>query len=591
MNFRGEHGAGDAISTFAGALLFLVASMSVAGFLIQSVGASSAAQANTELTAAIQTDLQQWQATPWGELPPESQTTQTSLTVAGRSYPAIAEVAYIPALHSYQKTIAASRLGQPGATLTDCSNALTSKVPGCLAISATIVATADDERPALPNGVTLNKARIAAAGRTTNLLPNPGFESTTLAPWANTGTGTAAVVVAPARASGTRSLNLIGKGSQTTSATLPANAGDTFRFSAFALGDSGGSVILGYIATLTDGSTVSEQVDTATPNSAWSALAGIVSAPPGTTAIAMTLAAADGTQLCSASCVWALDDATVSVIGRNMLGDPGFESGAWTLTAQATVEPANNRMFGDELLVLTGATAATTSSAIGGSDLYYQAEIWVQNLGGSQTGTVIVSTADGTAISSTPLSSISTGWTLMHGEVTLPAGTVDRRLVISVEGAGPSSVIHADDAVFRPIVDLAANAATDEYVKLADIDSAVLEPARFAGQISLRVSFQYLGAAPGPTDMRAAVFCTTDPNALAVADAAMAALPDSSATGTWYWSRIVLPNLTRLQDCANPDLRVYSTSGATPDLSAIGDVFVLKVLSGITGVNHEAVTP
>ncbi len=54
----------------------------------------------------------------------------------------------------------------------------------------------------------------------------------------------------------------------------------------------------------------------------------------------------------------------------------------------------------------------------------------------------------------------------------------------------------------------------------------------------------------------------------------------------WYWSRIVLPQLSRLQNCSTAVLRAYSQSGATPTPAQIGTVSVLSVLSGITGQNH-----
>ena len=598
LSARGEVGI---VPIIAGSAMFMIAVIGVVSVLVLSVGVSAMSQTNSELTAAMRSEIQAWEKTPWSEIQPEYSDAQV-INWGGRGFTTARDITYHPELTAYTLTLAAARAVAPGTPWPDCAPALTGHVDGCITLGGSVTATSDDVQPETPQGITLSTEQVDSSGQSLNLIEDANFEAAgSLSNWVINDSTRVAIETVEARAAGTQSMTLTGSQVSVTSPAVPASPGDQMRLGAWAKSIvQGSSFTLGYRVTFRDGTTSMTQaqlVGSGGLGGVWQPLAGVFTVPPAAASVAMTLGTAEDAAPCS-TCKWAVDDVSLTVSRKNLVSGPDFEvqPTTWTLGTAAAVVSASNRVSsGERLLEFTGSasTARTPNIAVLESTEYYT-ELWVRNAGtGGGTGTIDIfamSAATRIDFASVAVTAVGTDWIRVFGTAVIPAGVNEISLYVTSSGASPDARFQLDDSVLYRSGVPASGAGPDGYITVASIAPERLVNRSAYEAITLRLSFKYLGAAPGPDDMRVAVFCNSASHVGALAENAMAPLDDAAGNGIWYWSRIALPDLGRLSDCERPSLRIYSQSGNTPATTEIGSLFVLRVLVGVK-TSTTGVTP
>jgi hypothetical protein len=146
---RGDRGEADPVAVVAGSIVFMIASIAVAGTITLGLAASTRAQANIELTQKVETFVAQWKATPYGSL-----TTATAKATAPATDGFTGKYTVTKdAQKAFHITVAAAR--QVGLTpKADCTGALTGPNANCLVLEGTVSPTPFDVTPQKPTGIT-----------------------------------------------------------------------------------------------------------------------------------------------------------------------------------------------------------------------------------------------------------------------------------------------------------------------------------------------------------------------------------------------------------------------------------------------------
>lgn len=590
---RGERGEVGIIPVIAGSAMFLVATIGIVSTLTLTLGASAMSQTNSELTASLRAHIQNWQQTPWPNIEAGGDNA-VELHWGARTFTAAQEISFVPELNGYTLTIAAPRAVAPGVTAPDCTPALATKVPGCITLSGTIAASPNDTKPETPPGITLSTEQVGTDGASLNLISNAGFETDDLSGWTITPTEAAAIETVPARAFGSHSLVIDGGSTPTsvTSASTPVTAGDELNISGWARpNSSAGAITIGYTATLRDGNTLTADLATldATTSMSWTATNVTFTAPPQAAAISFHATVGAGITPCDTGCSWVLDDISLVRVHSNLVPDSDLEGQptTWVATPGSSIATGSNRTGnGTHLIELHGDNATATSAetpVVDGAE--YKATAWVKNAGpaGAPGSVHLTGTINGivTEFAAQSITSLN-GWTKLQGTLTMPAGSANVAMGILTTGADPSSIILADDITLYQMTNPTGSAGVGDQITIAHITPSELTLAAAGQPIALRASFKYVGSGTAPTDLKVALYCTTSGYTDELISNDMVALNNPDTGDTWLWARIDLPDLSRIDNCTNPTLRVYSKSGAALTTTELGTIFVFRVLPGIT---------
>lgn len=609
---RAERGEMGIIPVIAGSILFLFSAAAVAGTLTVFLAAGTLAQSNTELTTALQNQIHKFESTAWGNLttvgsPTNPVTVDLTLCQIGKgtgmteptnttcpanpvTYPVTRTITFDPVTQSYLLRITAPRAQGPGINRISCVDALTVKKTGCVTLSGNVVATPADIAPVTPAGVTLNTLLIPGGTGLTNLISDPGFENGTLTNWASTPTGAATNSAGSTPSGGGSRVMLLTQQAAPASVTYTQVAstgfGDQWKLEAWVNPQgSDGSIVLSATVNDSTGVTTIPLATTNSTTTGWQLLSGLVTMPPTTTTVTLSLSLSGGT---SSTNVWTVDNVALSLTSANFLPQGDFENSTWPVTPStggAIVTTTNRLAPGTKALQLNADSstveATSSSTTITQLDKTYVVEAWVKAVGtASSTGQLELhaySSALGTnypLIASQPLNSFGSNWVHVVGSYTSTTANGVFGLKLDMVGAASATGIIIDDITVRLAQDT-FGATSSNFLQLATLDPAVVGTSN-----DLRVSFKYLSSATPPA-LTMGVYCGSEATNNAIVQ--NVATQTTSADGTWYWSRITLPALDRLSNCATPSIRTYATTGATPGVADIGQLTILRVLNGVAG--------
>lgn len=569
---RGE----GALSVLIGSVLFMLAAGGVAGFIVMGLGATALAQSNELRTSALQQQVQEWEKTAWSDIV-ELPAAVEELEVDGRVYEVYRKVEFNPTINGYAMTIATPRAQAPGDQEADCADALTAKVDGCISLSGYITATADEVAPRTPDGITISAEQVTGDGASSNLQANGGFENG-LTDWVTAGAVTEVAQPQP-RSVGAKAARITGAGSLTGSA-VAVNPGNIYRFDVWVrnAGTTSGEVQLRALAAGSDQSlavpaTLDTVLSTAT---GWQLLSGQFSVPATVTSLKLVVAT---TGSCASTCAWTVDDAFLTLAQRNVLTNPDFESQqiGWDRGAGATIVQGANRVQGGAWRAQLVGASQISSAPQPLTAGQWAAEVWVAAPAPTTAaGTVeLVAVVGGVerVLSTATLAGLGSDWTRLTGSGTLTAG--EGYLLVRVVGGPSTYTLAIDDVSLRQTGTPTGLPAGAGYLTLASVD-----PAIFDGDSQVRVSFEYFGEETITSDLRVGIYCGAGASSFAINDTALATTLDASASTTWLWARVAMPELDRIQDCSTPQIRVYSPSMVV-DSTDIGTISILRVLTGL----------
>lgn len=583
-----DHGEVGIIPVLAGSILFVFASVAFSGFVTTAIAAGNLAQANTDVTAYLNEQIQTFEHTPWGSLNTATAATDTK-TFEGRDYPITRQVTFDPDTNTFTLNIAAPRAQSPGAPDVSCTRALTVKTSGCITLAGSVVGTAEDITPAAPAGVTENTYLVQGGQDLPNHLQDPGFESGSLTGWTITPDPGAATNVSSTQLSdgGTRAMLLTQQSSDTrvSSPTVTANFGDQVKVEAW-VNPQGSTGTITVNVTTDDGAGTSFDTVVGTraaTSSGWQLVSGVVTLPPTTADMALTFALSGGQ---SNTNLWLVDNVALRTQSTNQLPQGDMENATWVMNPAAnaaTVTTDNLGAPGRQSIQLNGGQPTVSATSTGSNatslDNTYTVDAWIRALGStSSVGSFDLhtyTTAGDTVVATQPLNALTNGWIHVVGNYvsTTAAGPFGVRAVLNDAAANTSFLI---DNITVRVAAAALGQTSGNYLQLASID-----PAKIGTGTALRISFKNLTSADPNPNLTVGLYCGTQ-----ASDAALVVSPvsiTSSDSADWYWARVLMPPLDRVQNCSTPNLRVYATDGATPSPTDIGQLSILRVLPGVSG--------
>jgi hypothetical protein len=146
---RGDRGEADPVAVVAGSVVFLIASLAVAGTITLGLAASTRAQANIDLTQKVETFVANWKAKAYNAVPVVTAKATVPATDGFTGKYTVTK----DSDGAYHLTVAAAR--QVGLNpLADCTSALTTPNGNCLVLESTIAPTPFDGLPVKPAGIT-----------------------------------------------------------------------------------------------------------------------------------------------------------------------------------------------------------------------------------------------------------------------------------------------------------------------------------------------------------------------------------------------------------------------------------------------------
>lgn len=584
---REERGEGSVVATIAGSILFLLASVSIFGFAVTSLGASDIAQANSELTAALVEDTQTWEKTPWGDIDAQA-AAPYELDVAGRTYEVTRRITLIDEINAYRVDTTAPRIGLPGTVPTDCSGALDKVIEGCITVSGTVTATSDELTPRTPKGVTLVTERIDIGAGADTLIAADFEDGADGFDFAG-GTAEVVTVYGP-RAGGTSALRLNGgMGPASALSTKVSIAADSrIAVNGWVRGEAlGSSATLQAMWSYPNGASTTTDIGTITAEQSvaeWKRISGTLNVPAGATGVALRVALSCSTW--SEGCTFELDDVRVVALARNLIADPGVESGAdWEIVGDFahTDTTGQNANTGSKGIVVDepGDGYFTAPPATISEPGTYIARIWVKaTVATASTGVITFELLDedGNTLASVDrqVAALNTAYTAVTIPVTVGSGVSQISLRALTNGITGRTVT-LDDASLVQQTGAHPDPSAQGYIHLATFDPTQFEEAK-----SFRVSFEWDGDGAAPDNLVVAIYCGVDGKQLEVSKGQMSVLQTATENPTeWEWARIILPELGRLQACEAPTMRLYYDDGGAPEASAVSKLSVLPVMAGI----------
>lgn len=585
---RTDKGEVGIIPVLAGSILFVFASVAFSGFVTTAIAAGNLAQANTDVTAYLNKQIQTFEHTPWGSLGIEDPATATQ-TFEGRDYPITKQVTFDPTANTFTLNIAAPRAQSPGAPAVSCTHALTTKTSDCITLAGSVVGTAEDITPAAPAGVTENTYLVQGGQDLPNQIVDPGFESGNLNGWTVAPNAGAATNVSSTDLTdgGSRAMLLTQQDTAATvsSVPVPANFGDQVKVEAWVNPQgSTGTIAVGVTTRDSAGTSFNTPVDSrAATSSGWQLVSGVVTLPPTTHDMALTFTLTGGQANTN---LWLVDNVALRTQSTNELPQGDMENASWVMNPAANVAVVTTDNLdapGRQSIQLNGGqptvSATSTASTATSLDNTYTVDAWVRALGSaSSVGSFDLhtyTTAGDVVVASQPLNALTNGWIHVVGNYvsTTAAGPFGVRTVLT--GAAANTSFLVDNVTVRDAA-AALGQTSGNYLQLATID-----PTKLGTGTALRVSFKNLSGAAANPNLTVGLYCGTQ-----ATDAALVVSPVSITTadsGDWYWARVLMPPLDRVQNCSTPNLRVYATDGTTPSPTDIGQLSILRVLPGVSG--------
>lgn len=568
---RSDRGDASPISLVMGSILTLIAALIIGGALTTMLGATSLAQSNSDLTTHMERELRSFEQTPFSSLA-EEVPHRYPVEVNGRNVSIEREVFYDTAKRSYTLRLTAPRAviasKPPKVCATLDADGKTPK--GCFSLSSTIVGTPADLGPVLPAGITVSVRNVDGSNKSTNLVAHPDFEAEgAAAAWGATAANGASVQpTTTPRVTGTKELVLT-KDTILYSQNIASAAGDSISSQLWA------NVVTGnaQVAVGTAIGTNTPVFGTSVTGKKWTqakANATLMTNLSYRTAIRITG--------CAAGCKVLVDDVSTLRLTENLIRDTSkfrleggmtYTQGTDTFATTgvghqilrydidaATMKGINKLSFSSRLLAQAAPAGVVGSIRV----------IWRPSAGAD----VVLTTID--------LSGIGTENTPIAGVKDVPVGLGGQFIISVNQTGGPAKPMNLSSVSLTPAGRVNPDAVDAPSMEVAKIDAAEVK------DTILRVSYQYDGSIP-PEDLRVGLFCTTDLGTGSLSTNKMYLSKDTQ-NRNWYWSRLEIPALDRLTNCAHANIRVWSQSNTIIESSLVKNVTVMEVLDGVTSRNH-----
>lgn len=569
---RSDRGDASPISLVMGSILTLIAALIIGGALTTMLGATSLAQSNSDLTTHMERELRQFEQTPFSGLA-EEVPHRYPVEVNGRNVSIEREVFYDTAKRSYTLRLTAPRAVIASKPPKVCATLdAAGKTPkGCFSLSSTIVGTPADLGPVLPAGITVSVRNVDGSNKSSNLVAHPDFEADgAAAAWGATAANGASVQpTTTPRVTGAKEL-VFTKDTVLYSQNIASAAGDSISSQLWAKVTAGSA----QVSIGTAIGTNTPVFGTSVTGKNWvqaKTNATLMTNTPYRTAIRITG--------CTAGCKVVVDDVSTLRLTENLIRDTSKFSlqGGMTYT-QAT-----------DTLSTTGAIVQQTfrynidaATMKGINKLSFSGRLLASAAPAGVTGNIRViwrpSTGADVALSTIDLSGIGTENTPIAGLMNVPVGLGGQFIIAVNQTAGAAKPINMSAISLVPAGRENPDAVDAPSMEVAKIDAAEVK------DTILRVSYQYDGNIP-PEDLRVGLFCTTDLGTGSLSTNKMYLSKDTQ-NRNWYWSRLEIPALDRLTNCAHANIRVWSQSNTIIESSLVKNVTVMEVLDGVTSRNH-----
>jgi hypothetical protein len=568
-HLRSDRGDASPVALIAASILTMVTMVIIGGAITTMLAGSSLAQSNSDLTTRLEQEIVNFEKTPYNKITDQPPTT-FNVTVSGRTVPVTREVFFDPSVNGFTLRVTAPRGILANRPTMSCGTLDSAgKTPkGCLSLSSTVVGTPSDIGPNLPSGITVSVRDINNENLSTNLATAGDFEGAAAQTnWSTEAGGAVATVTGTSTPRSTGAQELIIQGDTVVySQPIAAAVADRLKASGFARVVSGSALVQVGLQAGTNAPTFGPS----TNRREWSTIASeSTAAAAGQYRLAIRVTNCSG-------CRVAVDDVTLIKTVENILKTPAtFETSTNAAYDQATgVVTFNGGNTGKWLRYNIASPQMTGINAITvGMRLQATAQV------AGATGTVTVEYAPSTSGTATILQTIdlagigteSVPLALNH---TIATPTAVGRFIIRVtQTGGPAKTITASD------ISLVATGRNSATTTASSVEIAKIDPALIKDTV-LRVSYQYTGST-APRNLKIGVFCSTNLGIGSLSTNNINLSQDTSGRD-WYWARLEVPALDRLNECGSANIRVWSADGDIIESALVKDVTLMKVLAGVT---------
>lgn len=574
-HLRSDRGDASPVALVAASILTLVTMVIIGGAITTMLAGSALAQSNSDLTTRLEQDIVEFEKTPYNQLKDEAANTY-NVTVSGRSVPITREVIFDPSVNGYTLRLTAPRgvlANRP--TMTCGTLDATGKTPkGCMSLSSTVIGTPADIGPNMPAGITVSVRDINNENLSTNLVASGDFEGDgAQAKWSTEKGGATATVTGVTTPRATGSQELVTRGNTVVySQPFDAAVADRLKASGFAKVTAGSALVQVGLQAGTNAATFGPS----TNRREWTNVAS-----EATVSQATQYRLAIRVTNCT-SCRVSIDDVSVIKTTENLLKDQSkFETSSnasYDQTAGAATFVGGN--FGKWLRYVLPAPQMT-----GINSVTFGARLASTTQVEGATGTVTIeytpsaSGGTSTVVQTIDLAGIGTESVPVAANYNIPATSTSGRFVLRVtQTGGPAKTIVASD-VSMVLAGRDSATTTASSIELAKIDPKTVK------DTVLRVSYQYAGT-NSPTGLKIGVFCSTNLGIGSLSTNNMNLSQDTSGRN-WYWARLEIPALDRLNECGSANIRVWSENGDIIESALVKDVTLMKVLAGVTSQRTE----
>lgn len=566
---QSDRGDASPIALVMGSILTLIAALIIGGALTTMLGATSIAQSNSDLTTLLEREIRQFEQTPFSQLE-EELPHKYPVEVNGRNAQVEREVFYDMEARSYTLRLTAPRAVIADRTPKVCNTLdAEGKTPkGCFSLSTTIVGTPADLGPALPVGITVSVRNVDGGNTSSNLVAFDDFEQDgAAAAWGATGSGVTIETNPKPRLTGSKEL-VLSKNTVVYSQPIPFAAGDVIKSQAWAQVFAGSA----QVSIGTAVGAASPTYGTSVTGNKW-ALASTNSTfmTPGTYRVAIRITG------CTSGCKIRVDDVSSLRLTENLVRDPAkfvlqngmsYDAASDTLKTTGSIGQAvlrydltgmkdvNKVTFGGRL-----AAGAVPTGVTGNIRVIYR----------PTTGADV-------ALATIDLAGVGTASVPIAGVKSFTPAEGGQFIIAVNQTAGAAKPINISNVSFTASGKVNPDAVDAPSMEVARINATEVK------DTILRVSYQYDGTVL-PEDLRIGLFCTTDLGTGSLSTNRMY-LSQDTQNRNWYWSRLEIPALDRLDQCGHANIRVWSQDGSVIESSLVQNVSVMEVLDGITSRNH-----
>lgn len=575
QNLRSDRGDASPVALVVGSILTVVASVVIAGAITAMLAGSTLAQSNTDLTTRLEQEITTFEKTPYNKLTDEAPS-QFDVEVGGRTVPVTREVFFDPAVNGFTLRLTAPRAVIATRPIETCGtlNAAGETPKGCMSLSATVVGTPQDIGPNLPEGITVSIRDVNNENLSTNLAVAGDFEGPEAqAAWSTEAGGATATVTSTEEPRATGSQELVVTGNTVIlSQPITGTVGDRLKAAGWAKVVEGSALVQIGVQAGDSAPTFGAS----TNRRGWSVTSSETSvAATGTYRLAIRVSNCN-------SCEVAVDDVTLIRTVENLMNTPAnfvmSENAAYdAATGTATFNGGNTLKtltYGFNPPQMTGVTTFTTGLRIWSPDA-------VEGAVGSVTVEYAPNVSSGETVpfATLDLAGIGTESVPLASTYTIPTPAPGGRFVIRVnQTAGPAKTVLVSN------MSLAVSGRDGATTNAASVELAKLDPALIKDTI-LRVSYEYAGSFT-PGDLKVGVFCSTNLGTGSLTQNNMSLSQDTSGRN-WYWARVEIPALNRLNECGSANIRVWSANGDIIESALIKNVTIMKVLAGVTSQRTE----